>query len=386
MSVWDEVASQPHAVETLQRAVSGSRPGSADAQTFTNSWLITGPAGSGRSTCAYAFAAALLCPQGGCGECQSCVQVRARSHPDLDAVVTDTVILSIDTARELVGRASRSPTHANYRVIVVEDADRMIERTSNALLKAIEEPVESTVWVLCAPSVADLLPTIRSRVRVVPLGTPKVEDVAELLVRRHNVDRAVALRAARESQSHVGMASRLVTSPEAWQRREESLAGVLALRSTGQAVRKAAELVALAEADGKAAAEAKQQQERAQTYRSLGLSEDEAIPRQLRSVFRELEDQQKRRAKRATLDGVDRILTDFQSLWRDVLMLQVDAPVELVNEAVRSEIVAAAARMAPEHAVACLEAIERARERLMANVPPALALEALLLDFISEFE
>ena len=118
MSVWDEVASQPHAVETLQRAVSGSRPGSVDAQAFTNSWLITGPAGSGRSTCAYAFAAALLCPQGGCGECQSCVQVRARSHPDLDAVVTDTVILSIDTARELVGRASRSPTHANYRVIV----------------------------------------------------------------------------------------------------------------------------------------------------------------------------------------------------------------------------------------------------------------------------
>lgn len=385
MSVWDEVASQPLAVATLQRAVSGSRPGSPDEAAFTNSWLITGPAGSGRSTCAYAFAAALLCPNGGCGECDSCVQVRSRSHPDLDAVVTDTVVLSIDTARALVGRASRSPTHANYRVIVVEDADRMIERTSNALLKAIEEPVDSTVWVLCAPSVADLLPTIRSRVRVVPLGTPNIEDVAQLLVRRHGVDEAVALRAAREAQSHVGMASRLVTTPEAWQRRDASLDGILTLNSVGAAVRKAAELVELAETDGKAAAAAKQEEERLATYRSLGLNPDEAVPRQLRGVFRDLEAQQQRRAKRATLDGVDRILTDFQSLWRDVLMLQVDAPVQLVNEAVRNEIAAAASRLSPEHVVACLAAIATTRERLMANVPPALALEALLLEFVQEF-
>lgn len=386
MSVWDEVASQPHAVATLRRAVAGAHPGSRESQAFTNSWLITGPAGSGRSTCAYAFAAALLCPNDGCGECASCKQVQSRSHPDLDAVVTDTVVLSIETARALVGRASRSPTHSSVRVIVVEDADRMIERTSNALLKAIEEPVESTVWVLCAPSVADLLPTIRSRVRVVPLGTPAVDEVAELLVLRHGVDRETALRAAREAQSHVGMASRLVTTPEAWQRRAESLAGVLTLRSTGQAVRKAAQLVALADTDGKAAAEAKQEQERLATYRSLGLNPDEAVPRQLRSVFRDLEEQQKKRAKRATLDGVDRILTDFQSLWRDVLMLQVDAPVPLVNEAIRSEILSAAQRMPAEHAIESLEAIQRARERLLANVPPALALEALLVEFIAEFD
>lgn len=386
MSVWDECASQPQAVATLQRAVAGSVPGSAEAQAFTNSWLITGPAGSGRSTCAYAFAAALLCPNGGCGNCNTCTQVKSRSHPDLDAVVTDTVVLSIETARSLVGRASRSPTHANYRVIVVEDADRMIERTSNALLKAIEEPVDTTVWVLCAPSVADLLPTIRSRVRVVPLGTPSVDAVADLLVQRHGVDRDTALRAAAESQSHVGMASRLVTTPEAWQRRDASLQGILGMRSTGEAVRKAGALVALAEADGKAAAEAKHEHERLATYRSLGLNPDEAVPRQLRSVFRDLEDQQKKRARRATLDGVDRILTDIQSVWRDVLMLQVDAPVALVNEAIRSEIAAAAGRMSAEHSIANIEAVQQARTRLMANVPPVLVLEALLLTFVAEFD
>ena len=147
----------------------------------------------------YAFAAALLCPNDGCGVCPSCVQVRARSHPDLTAVVTETVQLDIKTARELVERASMSPMTGRYRVIIVEDADRMVARTSNTLLKAIEEPPESTVWVLCAPSEADLLPTIRSRVRSVRLRVPEVRDVAGLLVRRDGIEPDIALRAAREA-------------------------------------------------------------------------------------------------------------------------------------------------------------------------------------------
>lgn len=383
MSVWDEVVGQPQAVAALQRAVRGSLPGSTDQQAFTNSWLITGPPGSGRSTAAYAFAAALLCPSGGCGECSSCVQVRKRSHPDLTAVVTETLIITIETARELVSRASRSPMSSNYRVIVVEDADRMMERTSNTLLKAIEEPERTTVWVLCAPSVTDLLPTIRSRVRTVGLRTPAIEDVAALLVRRHGVAEAVALRAASESQSHVGMAARLVTTPEAWQRRDRALNGVLALRTAGEAVRKAAEWVAIAEEDGKAVSEDRDERERQETFRSLGLDAGQAIPRQLRSVFRELEENQKRRAKRATLDGVDRILTDVQSLWRDALMLQLDAGVRLVNESRRHELESAARAGEPSRTMASIESISLVRERLAANVPPTLALEGLLVGYVA---
>lgn len=383
MSVWDEVVGQPQAVDTLQRAVRGSVRGSEDQQAFTNSWLITGPPGSGRSTAAYAFAAALLCPNGGCGECQSCLQVRSRSHPDLTAVVTETLIITIETARELVSRASRSPMNANYRVIVVEDADRMMERTSNTLLKAIEEPERTTVWVLCAPSVTDLLPTIRSRVRTVGLHTPAVEDVAALLVRRHGVSQELALRAAAESQSHVGMASRLVTTPEAWERRQRALDGVLGLRGVGDAVRKAAEWVTIADEDGKAASEHRDEKERQETFRSLGLEPSQAIPRQLRGVFRELEENQKRRAKRATLDGVDRILTDVQSLWRDTLMLQLDAGVPLVNESRRSEIESAARSGAPSQTMASIEDISLVRERLAANVPPTLALEGLLVGYVA---
>ncbi|MDJ1372366.1 DNA polymerase III subunit delta' [Gulosibacter molinativorax] len=383
MSVWNEVVGQPQAVETLQRAVRGSVRGSEDQQAFTNSWLITGPPGSGRSTAAYAFAAALLCPNGGCGTCDSCIQVRQRSHPDLTAVVTETLIITIDTARELVARASRSPMNSNYRVIVVEDADRMMERTSNTLLKAIEEPEPTTVWVLCAPSVTDLLPTIRSRVRTIGLHSPAVEDVAALLVRRHAVTEEVALRAAAESQSHVGMAARLVTTPAAWERRDRALNGVLGLRTVGDAVRKAAEWVAIADEDGKAAAEDRDEKERQETFRSLGLDPNQTIPRQLRGVFRELEENQKRRAKRATLDGVDRILTDVQSLWRDTLMLQLDAGVRLVNETRRPEIESAARSGQPSSTMASIESISLVRERLAANVPPTLALEGLLVGYVA---
>ena len=377
MSVWDELRGQPRAVEVFRRAVAASRPGAEDPGAMTGSWLITGPPGSGRSTTAYAFVAALLCERSGCGQCRSCAQVRARSHPDLTAVVTETVQLNIATARELVSRASLAPMTGRYRIIVVEDADRMVARTSNTLLKAIEEPAPTTVWVLCAPSEADLLPTIRSRVRAVGLVVPSVEHVAELLAQRDGVDLETALRAARQAQCHVGMARRLASDPQAAARRAASLAGVLGLRTTGEAVRKAAELAAIAEEDGASRAASRDERERAELLRSLGIAPGAAVPRQLRGAVRELEEHQKRRAKRAQIDGVDRILTDLQSLWRDVLMTALEAPVPLVNEEMREEIRGRARD--PRGALRAMDRIAAARARLAANVPPVLALEAMLI-------
>lgn len=379
MTVWDELSGQHEAAEVFRRAVAASRPGASDPSGMTNSWLITGPAGSGRSNSAYAFAAGLLCPDGGCDECESCRQVAARSHPDLTAVVTETVLLDIKTARGLVERASMSPMNAPYRVIVVEDADRMVARTSNTLLKAIEEPPASTVWILCAPSEADLLPTIRSRVRTVSLRVPSVDDVAELLVRRDGVPRQLAERAAREAQSHIGMARRLATSPEARERRERALDGVLGLRSVGDAVRKAAEWVEIAQADGEAQSADRDESERAELLRTMGVAPGQAVPRQLRAQVKDLEDHQKRRAKRAHVDGVDRILTDVQSLLRDLLTVQLRMDAPLVNEERRAELESAAGWTSAESTLTSMDAIATTRARLGANVPPALALEALAI-------
>lgn len=378
MSAWDELRSQLRAVEVFQRAVAAARGEIADAGAMTNSWLITGPAGSGRSNMAYAFAAALLCEHGGCDACRSCAQVRARTHPDLSAVVTETVQLDIGTARELVSRASLAPMTGRYRVIVVEDADRMVARTSNTLLKAIEEPAASTVWVLCAPSEADLLPTIRSRVRTVGLVVPSAEQVAGLLIERDGIAPETARLAATQAQCHIGMAKRLAIDPEARARREASLDGVLRLRTTGEAVRKAAQLIAIAEEDGAARAADRDDRERAELLRSLGIAPGQPVPRQLRGTLRELEEHQKRRAKRAHIDSIDRILTDMQSLWRDVLMMCLAAPVPLVNEGMREQIEAGAAA-GPRRALAAMSRIAIARQHLAANVPPLLAMEAMLI-------
>ncbi|MBF4458412.1 DNA polymerase III subunit delta' [Pseudoclavibacter sp. RFBJ3] len=381
MTVWDDLSGQDDAIALFSNAAKASKRGAIDPSGMTNSWLITGPPGSGRSNMAYAFAAALLCPDGGCGVCPSCVQVRARSHPDLTAVVTETVQLDIKTARELVERASMSPMTGRYRVIIVEDADRMVARTSNTLLKAIEEPPESTVWVLCAPSEADLLPTIRSRVRSVRLRVPAVRDVAALLVRRDGIEPDTALRAAREAQSHVGMAKRLATSEDAWGRRDASLDGLLDIRTTGEAVRKAAQLVTIADEDATANAADRDEHERAAAFRSLGLTPGQAVPRQLRGQIRELEEHQKRRAKRGQVDAIDRILTDSVSLLRDLLMLQLELPVELVNEHRRSELEAATGSRSSDDVLTSIDAVSKARARLAANVPVALVLEAFLISW-----
>src|SRR5690606_87441 len=130
-------------VEPLQRAV-------IDADAMTHAWLITGPPGSGRSSAARAFAAALQCEEAGCGHCQACRTALAGTHADVTVVATEKVTISIDEVRDLVGLAQRAPSGGRWRVIIVEDADRMVERTSNVLLKAIEEPPPRTVWLLCA--------------------------------------------------------------------------------------------------------------------------------------------------------------------------------------------------------------------------------------------
>src|SRR5665811_2239314 len=157
---------------------------------MTHAWLLTGPPGSGRSVAAKAFAAALQCPDGGCGSCHECRTALEGTHADVDVIATEGLSVTVKLARELVQLASGRPSVGRWRVIVLEDADRLGERAADALLKALEEPVERTVWILCAPSLEDVIITIRSRCRHVRLRTPPVEAVAALLVRRDGNDRA----------------------------------------------------------------------------------------------------------------------------------------------------------------------------------------------------
>ncbi|WP_298865653.1 DNA polymerase III subunit delta' [uncultured Microbacterium sp.] len=371
---WSEVWGQDAAVQTLRQAAS-------DPAALSHAWLITGPPGSGRSTLAYAFAAALIAEHP--DDENTMRQVIARTHPDLTALRTDKIIITIKEARALVERSYFAPSAGRYRVIVVEDADRMVERTSNVLLKALEEPPEQTIWVLCAPSEADLLPTIRSRVRALRLREPEVADVARLIALRTGVDEAIAEQAARHAQRHIGMAQRLATDDGARRRRDQTLRAVLGVRGVGTAVEVAGHIIQAATEDAKALTAERDAAERASLLRTVGVAEGQAVPHALRPQIAALEDEQRKRATRSLRDGIDRVLTDLQSLYRDVVMLQFGRDGELINTELHTELAALAAAWPVERTLIALDAIADTRATLERNVSPLLATESLLVTISS---
>jgi DNA polymerase-3 subunit delta' len=390
VSVWDDVVGQGAVVEQLVAAARSARAvlsGDGDTSGMTHAWLFTGPPGSGRSTAARSFAAALQCVSPdqelggvpGCGFCEGCHTALIGSHADVDVVRTDVLSIGVKETRELVRNASMSPSAGRWQIIVVEDSDRLTEGAANVLLKAIEEPAPRTVWLLCAPSVEDALPTIRSRCRLLVLRTPPVSAVADVLVRRDGIDPEMALFAARAAQGHIGRARRLATDEAARQRRAEVLALPLRVADLGACLAGAQGLIDAAGADAKQVAEEVDTKETEELRAALGAAAGVGgrMPRGTAGAMKELEDRQKRRATRTSRDTLDRALIDLSSFYRDVLALQFGAGGELTCEDLRPAVQRVAEGSTPEGTLRRIEAVLGCRRALERNVAPLLAVEAM---------
>ena len=383
MSVWDSLVGQKPVIDMLSRIAQG------DPSQITQSWLICGPPGSGRSNMARAFAAALESPDHGMSAEPTRVtpQVLAGTHPDVTVLTTNKVTIGIDQVREIITTSEQMPATAPWRIIIIEDVDRMLERTTNVLLKEIEEPAEHCIWLLCAPSAQDVLPTIRSRTRIVNLAVPSTQAVAGFLTSTTNVEPKVAQRAARLAEGHIGIAKLYATDERVMSDRDELVVGVLNLARASDAVLLAGNLIDNAKAQAEADANRITAGQEAEFRRINGLAPSDRIPPKLRGAFNQIakKDDVKRLVTRRTRDVLDRALNSIASIYRDVAVLQNNAEdsVGLINLENRSSITELSVRLNRAGAVTRLDEVAHARKRLAGNGNPLLVFESLFCALIS---
>ena len=382
MSVWDSLVGQQPVIDMLSRIAQG------DSSQIAQSWLICGPPGSGRSNMARAFAAALESPDHGMSDEPTRVtqQVLAGTHPDVTVLATNKVTIGIDQVREIITTSEQMPATAPWRIIVIEDVDRMLERTTNVLLKEIEEPAEHCIWLLCAPSAQDVLPTIRSRTRIVNLAVPPASAVAGFLTATTGVEPKVAQRAARLAEGHIGIAKLYATDEQVMTDRDELAVGVLNLARASDAVLLAGNLIDNAKAQAEVDASRTAADQEAEFRRINGLEPGERIPPKLRGAFNQIakKDDLKRLTTRRTRDVLDRALNSIASIYRDVAVLQNNAEdsVGLINLENRSAITELSVRLNRAGAVARLDEVAHARKRLAGNGNPLLVFESLFCALI----
>ena len=378
MSVYDQLVGQAHLVKILEGAVVAARNG-AESQEMTHAWLFTGPPGSGRSSAAIAFASALICSNDGCGTCVNCRAAKAGTHADVEIIRTEGLSIKIEEIRELLTRVAWAPAMGGWRVVVMEDADRLTESAANALLKAIEEPGNRTVWLLCAPTLHDVLPTIRSRCRHLQLVTPSAKDVADVLINREGVSPAMADYAARASQGHIGRARYLASDEAIRNRRNTIIKLPMQINDVASAFKAAETLLNLATEEAEVAASTRDEKESTELAEAWGKG---ATGRGMATggskAIKDLEKEQKSRTTRMIRDSIDGALVDIATLYRDVMFVQSGTQGALINQEFASDISKMAERIPAAKTVLKIDAIMSARTNLSHNAAPLLTLEALM--------
>jgi DNA polymerase-3 subunit delta' len=377
-TVYDNLVGQEHITTILKSAVAASRL-EATTQEMTHAWLFTGPPGSGRSSAAVAFAQALICPNQGCATCNECRSASAGSHPDVEIIRTEGLSIKVEEIRELLTRVAWAPSMGGWRVVVMEDADRLTESAANALLKAIEEPGTRTVWLLCAPTLHDVLPTIRSRCRHIQLHTPSDDAVTQVLINRDGITPAMAQFAARVSQGHIGRAKYLATHEDVRSNRSAIMRLPIQLNSLAAAFKAAQHLVDIATTEANAVSEVRDEKEVTALQEAYGKgATGRGMATGAAKAVKELEKEQKSRATRMVRDSIDGALLDIATFYRDVMMVQAGNEEAIINTDIRDEIMKYASTHPHHTTIDKMSAIMVARVNLAHNAAPLLTCEALM--------
>ncbi|CAB4542480.1 MAG: DNA polymerase III subunit delta' [Actinobacteria bacterium] len=377
-TVYDDLVGQEHITSILKGAVTASHS-DVQSQEMTHAWIFTGPPGSGRSSAAVAFAQALICPSHGCGTCNECRSAKTGAHPDVEIIRTEGLSIKVEEIRELLTRVAWAPSMGGWRVVVMEDADRLTESAANALLKAIEEPNTRTVWLLCAPTLHDLLPTIRSRCRHIQLHTPSDEAVTQVLINRDGITPAMAQFAARVSQGHIGRAKYLATNENVRSNRAAIMRLPLQLNSLAAAFKAAQHLVDIATTEANTASEARDEKEVNALQEAYGKgATGRGMATGAAKAVKELEKEQKSRATRMVRDSIDGALLDIATFYRDVMMVQAGNDDAIINTDMHDEIIKYASTHPNHTTIDKMSAIMAARVNLAHNAAPLLTCEALM--------
>jgi DNA polymerase-3 subunit delta' len=343
---------------------------------MSHAWLFTGPPGSGRSNIAKAFAAALICREKGCGSCDACKTALAGTHPDVELVDVSGLSIRIDEIREIVARSSWGASTSNWRVVVIEDCDRMTEAAANALLKVLEEPGVSTIWLLCAPTLHDVLPTVRSRCRHLSLKTPTKSEITGYLVANLEVSHDQAIFAAEISQGHIGKAIRLLKTPESKNIRKKTFEILFSIKSENDAIRAATQLIQLAQEQVELRTAASVEKEMDE-LRAMMQNGSKGMLSGGAKAIKDLERDQKTKSSRAFKDELDGYLVDYTSLFRDCLSSEGF----WINSDLSKEISTYSKQIPPESISTILSKLNEIRERLATNTSQPLLLEAFFTFF-----